>query len=464
MNLSSIIQGIRYLEKELPVLAIELGIHFLSDNKSYNHELFLSIIRIYKTHNIDIKVFEKIVSKIIEYDVPIYLVVNTIFELINKKRTLCLLYDYEINLLTRYQTLRSEQLIRNLTSDHTFNFPKLFKIVENDSVTRLVNTSDFSPSKSNALKDKLGLVKTELITSKNIELITNKKAYYYYSDGEYVVANKEGVCSNSYSSNHVNKLFYEKLELCQQPIVLDRIFIPRNSTPVRNYCHWILDYLPLIILFSKISDKEFIVPLSEPIANFQMESIKHIKHARLLRVTERELVLCNEVFSLSTNNNYIHPINNGDRHLTTLLQRYIHKKPLGKPINLYISRDKSHRRLLNEEDVLLRKLSKYEFIILYPEDCDWLSQIELFQRAENIVSLHGAALSNIAFSPKCKNVIEIFPSGYGTNAFQILAESLSINYHYYFDSLIKEEGNQFSNVNVNIDDLFQAIEKVITKS
>jgi hypothetical protein len=75
---------------------------------------------------------------------------------------------------------------------------------------------------------------------------------------------------------------------------------------------------------------------------------------------------------------------------------------------IYLSRRHTpHRRILNE-DQLVEILRRYGFKALAPEKLTFREQVELFHRAEVIVSAHGSAWGNLLFSGKIK-ILALYP-------------------------------------------------------
>ncbi len=102
-----------------------------------------------------------------------------------------------------------------------------------------------------------------------------------------------------------------------------------------------------------------------------------------------------------------------------------------KQPNIYISRNKAkYRKVINEQE-LLPLLKKYNFEIIFFEDYSVCQQIELCYHAKNIVSIHGANLTNVIFmQPNC-NVLEFRKKDdVDNNYFYELADSVNCNYYY----------------------------------
>jgi len=99
--------------------------------------------------------------------------------------------------------------------------------------------------------------------------------------------------------------------------------------------------------------------------------------------------------------------------------------------NIYISRNKAkYRKVINEQEIL-PLLKKYNFEVVFFEDYSVCQQIELCYNSKNIVSVHGANLTNVVFmQPNC-NVLEFRKKDdVHNNYFYELTDSLNCNYYY----------------------------------
>jgi hypothetical protein len=96
-----------------------------------------------------------------------------------------------------------------------------------------------------------------------------------------------------------------------------------------------------------------------------------------------------------------------------LIRRTVFSKfglsPTHRPTErIYLSRSHArHRRILNE-DQLIALLGDYGFTSFAPERLTFREQVELFHRAEVIVSAHGSAWGNLLFAGRIK-VFVLYP-------------------------------------------------------
>jgi len=148
---------------------------------------------------------------------------------------------------------------------------------------------------------------------------------------------------------------------------------------------------------------------------------------------------------------------------TTLLTHFIPQFS-GKLFfnNIYISRNKAkYRKVLNEVEIQ-PILDKYNFKTIYFEDYSVSEQIEICYNAHNIVSIHGANLTNVIFLKPNSNVLELRKNGdMDNNYFYELTDSINCNY-YYLDCEFEDPKPNYNFFNLFVNyDLFETILKQI---
>ena len=87
------------------------------------------------------------------------------------------------------------------------------------------------------------------------------------------------------------------------------------------------------------------------------------------------------------------------------------------------------RRILINEDELLRALEPMGFELMVPEQLDFAGQAAAFAQASAIVAPHGAGLANMVFSDPLP-VLELFPDNYVTWHYYTLARAAGHEYWY----------------------------------
>lgn len=111
---------------------------------------------------------------------------------------------------------------------------------------------------------------------------------------------------------------------------------------------------------------------------------------------------------------------------------------------IYISRNKTGKRTLKNEDKIISILREHDFKIIYSEELSLKEQIRLFSQTTHLLSLHGAGLSNMVFMPPHSKVIEIRHNekNHMLNFFFNLAHTIQREYYYV---LGRNQGNNLPN-------------------
>ena len=103
----------------------------------------------------------------------------------------------------------------------------------------------------------------------------------------------------------------------------------------------------------------------------------------------------------------------------------------GAPVRLYLTRgDQPQTRRYVQEAELMPLLEKRGFIRVDPGTLSVQEQIDLFHRAEVILSPHGAALTNVTFSPPQVRVLELFAATYVHLGLWAICQAVGATYRY----------------------------------
>ncbi len=79
---------------------------------------------------------------------------------------------------------------------------------------------------------------------------------------------------------------------------------------------------------------------------------------------------------------------------------------------IYLTRKDAKRRLLLNESEILKYMEQLNFEMICPTDLSYQKQVTLFQEAKQIVTTHGAALTNVLFCQPNAHIFEITPLNY----------------------------------------------------
>jgi len=97
---------------------------------------------------------------------------------------------------------------------------------------------------------------------------------------------------------------------------------------------------------------------------------------------------------------------------------------------IYISRKKTGRREIVNEEELLNCLSKHNFEVIHCEEMKVAEQVQLFLEAAVIISSHGSALTNLAFCKPGTIVLDIFNRSHINPCFWFLSRLNKLDYHF----------------------------------
>ncbi len=132
---------------------------------------------------------------------------------------------------------------------------------------------------------------------------------------------------------------------------------------------------------------------------------------------------------------------------------------------LYISRELANwRRLTNEKEVEAL-LSSYGFEKCLPETMTIAEQVKLFAEAKAVVSVKGAAMTNLIFCPAGTQVLEIQLSEYDPlgPCFWLMCEQMNHHYSYIVGETVKTRNSIYRGQKgqvANREDLYVAIDRL----
>jgi len=195
-----------------------------------------------------------------------------------------------------------------------------------------------------------------------------------------------------------------------------------------NYFHWMTDCLPRIWTAREYGATDKII---------LHDSFKHLSFVResldLLGITplyfsSSENLLIDKLILTPRTANFP----NFNEPLTILTRKKLSLSSTRNPFQkVYVSRKLAKkRRVHNELDVELLMI-KYGFEIVCTEMLSLKRQIELMAETRVLVSLHGAALTNMIFMQEGQHVVELRNQGDSKNqCFFNLASAMRLNYYY----------------------------------
>ncbi len=271
-----------------------------------------------------------------------------------------------------------------------------------------------------------------------------------------------------------HKEIYSFLYLGSSMVKRKKIVLPDNEMYLlcfdywsNSIFHWMCDAMPRIESVKELAKKCVLLLPENFTYPYILETLKAFEFKGIYRFKDNVYLNCRHLYAPQqiTTSGQINPEN--ILSLQKTLLAYFKPKFSGNinfP-NIYISRNKAkYRKVINEAEIL-PLLNKYNFKVVFFEDYTVSEQIEMCYNAHNIVSIHGANLTNVIFMQPGKNVLELRKKDdLDNNYFYELTDSVNCNYYYLnceFEDL-KPGTNTFS-LYANYEQLEENICKLVTK-
>ena len=126
---------------------------------------------------------------------------------------------------------------------------------------------------------------------------------------------------------------------------------------------------------------------------------------------------------------------------------------------IFISRNDSATRRFENEEEIVSFLKNYWYNIETLSNKSLQQQVDLFSSCKIIISMHGAALTNLLFAPKHSTVIEITSdfdkrnnnwfskknsteyNKYTRSMYNFIALECKVNHYYYFSKIVNIDYN-----------------------
>lgn len=190
---------------------------------------------------------------------------------------------------------------------------------------------------------------------------------------------------------------------------------------VKNYYHWLLDELPLVLAVSQV-DKKLNFVSGFRLNSFQLESLPQDTPLHYYNI---EWAKVNRVWLPSARFEPGFPSVN---EISILRNHFLQtKQPSMTSKRIYISRKKSSRSPKNEL-MIEEILKEFGFDIIVSEELSFSDQVSIFSEAEVILGPHGAGLANLVFSSSRARLIELVPPHFYNPCYQYLCDLIGISY------------------------------------
>ena len=232
----------------------------------------------------------------------------------------------------------------------------------------------------------------------------------------------------------------------------------------QNYFHWMTDVLSRIKLIpnNELNEYPILVPKEFLLESFISETLELLNIPYKTYDIDKKvkinhlLVTSHAAPAGNYNNQLIHKVS---KDLKEKSKNQVEKT---YPKKIWLSRKNQDRRvLLNEEDVT-KYLSEKGYEVIYPESISISEQINLFNNAEIVISLHGASLTNIMHMNTNKKILEIrIFSDKVRNAFFSLASEFDLSYYYFLADA--PSPNLVSDLSINLIEFKKLMNRVEEK-
>ena len=257
----------------------------------------------------------------------------------------------------------------------------------------------------------------------------------------------------------------------RKPFVkFDKPVIVAHDQWSQNYYHWVIDLLSKLLL-PGVEMRKCILLVPEYSADFMMPTLEALGYANFYKIKDNSIIQAKTVFlpdRTAVGNLQNPPL------LATLRDRLIealHPRSSQPTRRVYVSRSKSpKRRLLNEQKVV-EMLKKYEFEHVYFEQLAFLQQIELMQQTKVLIGVHGANLVNTLFLQKDSIVVELMNAEFTNLVYYKMASTLELPYYLLACtpdpvSADRNDGTIFTkndvDIEVNLAELAEVLKKIFS--
>ena len=230
-----------------------------------------------------------------------------------------------------------------------------------------------------------------------------------------------------------------------------------------NYYHWLFDVIPRLFVLedSLVIASGFKLLVPDNRLSFQVSSLSRLGfHAEdILSSRDYSHCVAKRLIAIS------HP-KAGSRNQSGRVSAWIcerlrdalmspeQKNASGNDrLRLYISRgDNTNQRVLVNESKLLNRLVSRGFRSVELSKLSFDEQVDLFARAEAVIGVHGAGLSNLVFAPPGCLVIEIAGQSYCPTMFEEIAAHRCQRYSRLLCEQIENGWPENSKKDIRLDD------------
>lgn len=199
----------------------------------------------------------------------------------------------------------------------------------------------------------------------------------------------------------------------------------------KGYFHWVSEVLPrLYAIKDMLRECSILIPRS--LNDFQVDSLAPFKYKQIFYIPDNTLVKVKDLVlptHTAQTGNYNESL---IRQVRTFYHEYYINTPsphLGERI--YISRERAKKRKVANEHEVIEVVKKFGFRVINCEDYVFEEKVRIAHAARYLISIYGAALTNILFMNAGAFVFEFRRGGDNhPNCYYSLASALEIRYLY----------------------------------
>jgi len=226
-----------------------------------------------------------------------------------------------------------------------------------------------------------------------------------------------------------------------------------------NYWHWVQTSLARLSLVQNMDLSKCVLIVNSFQNNFVKDSLLamgiDLKNCVELRGGK---VFCEKLVVTSK-------IRDGEASsLSYLRSKLIDTDETSKGNRVYISRNKSFSRKIENEKEVFGILKDKGFILVSCEDMTFRDQVKLFSNADFVVGPHGAGMTNALFVRKNAKILEIRNRDYPGLCYYRMCNNLGIEYYnlygvgHHVTKLEEFTTNLQGNIKVDIGELVKTLE------
>lgn len=289
----------------------------------------------------------------------------------------------------------------------------------------------------------------------NYYMLKINSAYVLSHRGWVMTKNRDVLIESLYRPDIKDSKGISDMVIWPKPLpVHEKLFSANKPWIVKNYYHWLLEFLPKISVFidppsetmaDLLKDAKILLPFSP--TGWRGESL------RMLGVTGEQVYVAPrehlKVDQLLFTPNYGKLYNLPQWAIEWLRGRFLPyvQEPVSEKRRIYISRRKAANRHIQNEEQVLQLLGRYGFEEILLEDINLADQVALFSQAEVVVGPHGAGFSNMVFSTNA-TLIDIFEPNHVNCCFYTLCHDGGQFYWYVMAETVDD-----INMRVDVDKL-----------